>query len=439
MASFLDRLTNWATGRGKRHAELVELVAALKAKGQLVEAAAWCERVLRAEPDNGEALLLAAEIAALRGERADAVAALARLQALAPQETATVERMAAAYRRAGAPELALAPLQAALRRAPHSTALFCELGDAEAARGHDAGALAAYDAALAERTSKSRTATQRALVLLRRDWGPPEAAPEKRQGPAARGRIMFSQLGASGRFGAQLAQYMAVRVCAEIHGLSAEVPMWIGRWLFDLDDPLPGAALPELAETDALKSRMFDGANLHLVAARDLAGSFLVNTSLYAPHRALIERLLRPGEKARAALAGVMPQLRTRGDTVIALHFRRTGAMPIGWVLAWLERVWQEAERPVLFLAGEHPETGALARFAPVRAADLGAGVPGAPFFTDFHVFSQADLVASNGLESFIASMLNSRARSFVRRDPAAQALVPYAPWDTPMGPLAAP
>ncbi len=445
MASFLDRLTGWATGRRARQGALIELALTLKGKGQLVEAAAWCERVLRSDRDNGEALLLSAEIAAARGERESAAGALARLQALEPHSAKTAERMSAAFRRAGKPELAVAALEPALRRAPKSAALLCELGDAEAALGHGDAALAAYDGALAARPGKSRTATQRALFLLRRDWGPPPGAPpDKRQAAQAGGRIMSSQLGLRGRFGTQLAHYMAVRLCGEIYGLSVEVPAWIGRWLFELDDPYPGAALAELSDSDTLKRRMFDGASGHLVAEHDLAGSFFVHTASYAPHRAFIETLFRPGERARAALDPALARLRQRGDTVIALHLGRGGGaagasvLPIAWPLAWLDQVWTMAERPVLYLAGEHDYAAELERYAPVRAADLGLGVPGAPFVTDFHVFTQADHVASAGIESFVASMLNRVARSFVRPNPAAQEFSPYAPWNAPMWPPAA-
>ncbi len=324
MASFLDRLTGWATGRRARQGALIELALTLKGKGQLVEAAAWCERVLRSDRDNGEALLLSAEIAAARGERESAAGALARLQALEPHSAKTAERMSAAFRRAGKPELAVAALEPALRRAPKSAALLCELGDAEAALGHGDAALAAYDGALAARPGKSRTATQRALFLLRRDWGPPPGAPpDKRQAAQAGGRIMSSQLGLRGRFGTQLAHYMAVRLCGETYGLSVEVPAWIGRWLFELDDPYPGAALAELSDSDTLKRRMFDGASGHIVAEHDLAGSFFVHTASYAPHRAFIETLFRPGERTRAALDPALARLRQKGATVIALHLGR--------------------------------------------------------------------------------------------------------------------
>ena len=305
MQGLLDRLANWATGRRPRNAALLDLAMTLRSKGQTVEAAAWCTRVLRSDPDNANALLLSAELAAARADRAGACEALSRLETQKPQALGTLERVAAAYCRAGEPGRAVALLRSALRLHPNSAALRCELGDAEAAAGHVEAALAAYDGALATRPGKSRTATQRAILMLRQAWGPPApASPERGQASPLYGRIMASELGAKGQFGRQLAQYLAVRLCGHIHGLRVEVPDWIGRWLFDLDDPYPGEPLPEQRDTDATKCKMFDESGRALVADHDLSGSFLVHTSIYQPHRPFIQSLFQPGVRARPIADG---------------------------------------------------------------------------------------------------------------------------------------
>lgn len=50
-------------------------------------------------------------------------------------------------------------------------------------------------------------------------------------------------LGTNGRFGNQLLQYAFLRLYADGHGLSCQTADWIGRDLFDLDDPFPAADL----------------------------------------------------------------------------------------------------------------------------------------------------------------------------------------------------
>ncbi|HXQ49897.1 MAG TPA: tetratricopeptide repeat protein [Stellaceae bacterium] len=439
-AGIFDRLASWATGRPTRHsAAVLELATTLLAKGQAVEAAAWCERVLRDDPDHADALLLLVEIGVTRGDWDGALRALSRLRAANPGDAGTIERMASGFRRAGDPDQAADLLHAALRRQPASAVLLCELGDAEAARGRFSEALAAYEGALAATPGKSRTATQRAILVLRQSWGPPGAAPaDKRQPPRLDGRVMCSELGTRGRFGSQLAQYMAVRICGHLYGLRVEVPEWVGRWLFDLDDPYPGAALPDQCDSELLKQKLFEGTARQFVAEHDLSGLFFVHTSRYRPHRPFIQTLFRPGERATPVVNDLYARLRQRGGTVIALHLGRgnesMGATPLSWCIAWLDTVWRTVDAPVLYLAGDRHDAEAFKAFAPVRADELGVGVPGAAFFTDFHVFTQADLVAISGSsDAFVASMLNRTARDFVRPDPVERRLVSYDPWDAPL------
>jgi hypothetical protein len=60
-------------------------------------------------------------------------------------------------------------------------------------------------------------------------------------GPAL---VQCTALGSFGRFGNQLFQYAFARAYAERYGALLEVPEWIGRRVFGLDDPYPSRVLP---------------------------------------------------------------------------------------------------------------------------------------------------------------------------------------------------
>ncbi|MFA7388245.1 MAG: glycosyltransferase, partial [Thiohalobacteraceae bacterium] len=73
-----------------------------------------------------------------------------------------------------------------------------------------------------------------------------------------------------------------------------------------------------------------------------------------------------------------------------------------------------------------------FADYRPVTARDLGVSVPGAEFYSDFHVLSQCDHVAiSNSSFSFAACMLNEQGRSFMRPDLKVGRLVEFDPWNS--------
>lgn len=58
--------------------------------------------------------------------------------------------------------------------------------------------------------------------------------------------IQINCLGSFGRFGNQLFQYAFARGYAESVGATLETPWWVGKSLFNLDDPMPSKSLPSL-------------------------------------------------------------------------------------------------------------------------------------------------------------------------------------------------
>ncbi|MBB3268527.1 tetratricopeptide (TPR) repeat protein [Azospirillum sp. OGB3] len=329
----------------------------------------------------------------------------------------------------------------ALRLGPELYGGHVALAGALEALGRPDGALAAWERAIRCNPGFGEAFTRRALSLLARRWGPPPA-PAPAGGPQR--RLAATSLGRNGRFGNQLLQYGALRLYAARHGLTLEVPPWLGRHLYDHDDPLPGPALPRVAEAagEAAVTASLRGERATILADRDVSGYFCGDTTPLAPFKEEFRALFTPGRHLRPHADAVLGRLRDAGRTVVALHLRRGDfgwgrfwIAPSSWYRHWLETVWPTLDRPVLFIATDDPsQLQEFAAYRPVTAGDLAEPIAGAEFFTDFHVLCHAGRVAiSNSSFSFVATMLNRNASEFLRPDSARRALVPYDPWAAPV------
>lgn len=334
----------------------------------------------------------------------------------------------------------------ALRLSPGLYGGHTALAGALESLGRPDEALEAWERAIRCNPGFGEPFTRRAVSLLTRRWGPPPA-PTPAGGPSR--RLASTALGLNGRFGNQLLQYGALRLYAARHGLTLEVPPWLGRHLYDHDDPLPGPALPRVAEADgeaALTASLLGERAAVLgapvLADRDVSGYFCGDTTPLAPFREEFRALFTPGRHLQPHADAALGRLRDAGRTVVALHIRRGDfgwgrfwIAPVSWYLHWLETVWPRLDRPLLFIATDDPaQVREFAAYRPVTGRDLAEPIAGAEFFTDFHVLCHADRVAiSNSSFSFVATMLNRKAGGFHRPDPARQALVPYDPWAAPV------
>jgi tetratricopeptide (TPR) repeat protein len=305
------------------------------------------------------------------------------------------------------------------------------------ALGRGDRALAAWERAIRCNPGFGEPFTRRALILLARRWGPPP--PAMPTAPPGR-RLASTALGRNGRFGNQLLQYGALRLCAARRGLVLETPPWLGRQLYDLRDPLPGPALPRLpeAEGEAAVLAALDGASAAVLADRDLAGYFCGETGALAPFKEEFRAFFTPGRHLRPHADAILDRLREAGRTIVALHLRRGDfgwgrfwIAPDVWYLRWLETLWPTLVQPALFIATDDPAClQPFAAYRPLTGGALAEPIAGAEFFTDFHVLCHADHVAiSNSTFSFVATMLNRNARSVCRPDPTRRTLVPYDPW----------
>lgn len=364
--------------------------------------------------------LLRRALAATPGD-AEAWAALGRT-ALAGDDVTAAERIARRVRRLH-PDLPAGLLLA---------------GAVAEALGREDEALAAYDRVILRTPGLGTAFTRRSVLLLRRAFG---AVPPRQGRRPASERLMAGRLGQDGRFGNQLLQYGTLRACAGRLGLELEVPDWIGRALYGLDDPLPQTPLPVLLEEEFDHAAVLDG-RAEACAGRDVVGYFCGDTTPLGPHRALFRSLFTPAGAVAERMDAALTRLRGDGRTVVAIHLRRGDfggdrfwIAPEAWYLDWLAALWPTLDRPVLFLATDAPELAArFSTYAPVRAEDLTDPLPGAEFFLDHWILSRADaLAASNSSFSITAAMLNADARIFVRPDRRLERLVPFDPWGGPV------
>jgi hypothetical protein len=306
-------------------------------------------------------------------------------------------------------------LRALLDEVPLDIFLLDRLGTVLEKQGRPDDALVVYGDSIAAHPAEHYAFTRRALILLRRHFGPP--VPARALSDDAP-RFTLRDFG-WGRFANQALQYALLRLQASEQGLPAAVPDWLGRDLFDLDDPF---------SKDVAASKVW--------LYQDLRA---LETLTLAPQRDFFRSLFRPGRKLAPLLETAMAKLRGRGRTLVALHLRHGDygygsfwIAPSDWSLEWLGALWPSLDAPVLYVATDNPAAvEEFRRYRPLSAADFGVAAPGAEFYPDFHVLCEADAVAiSNSTFSFMATMLNSRAARFVRPDLDAQALVPYEPWN---------
>lgn len=414
---------------------------ALKGAGRGREAAPWFRRMLRLDPGHVEARLSHGAAREIAGRAAEAIQAYRVAAALQPGLDSPHFMLGHALLKLGRPGDAAGPLGRSDRVAPgdHRNAL--SLGMVLEALEDRDGAEAAYARATRLCPSSGENFTLHALLRLRHAF----AWPEKPRLTAAAGpRVVMSTLGRNGRFGNSILQYAFLRLYAAEYGMAYEVPDWVGRYLFDGNDPWPSAPLSVLHEADA---RFEDSLarRIPLVYRNyDLLGHFCYPTAAMARHRRLFRDMLSPNPVLRPRLDLAMERLRGMGRTVVAAHLRRGDfgqgpfwIAPEAWYQAWLEEHWAGLDAPVLYLATDEPAlVEAFGRYRPVTLADLGVPLPGAEFYLDFHVLSRADLMLiSNSTFSFTASMLNAardggEARRFLRPDRDRRCLVPYDPWD---------
>lgn len=254
--------------------------------------------------------------------------------------------------------------------------------------------------------------------------------------------VTMSTLGNYGRFGNQITQYAFLKIYAKEHGFSVETPgNWVGHSLFGKREQSISRQLPRIQQSsqDPQLERLL---NTHEPLQNiDIQGYFQYHTSFYAQYKNYFRSLFKPLPEIEAPLLEALKYLRTIGKTLVGLHLRRGDygykhffVAPNAWYLAWLERIWQEFDQPVLFIASDEPEkvVDDFRAYAPITLKDLGITTSQAAFYPDFYILSQCDITAiSNSSFSFTACMLNERGKYFLRPSLTTQSLIEFDPWDS--------
>jgi FkbM family methyltransferase len=260
---------------------------------------------------------------------------------------------------------------------------------------------------------------------------------------ATRPVLSMSTLGKNGRFANQIFQYAFLRILAHHHGAAVQTPPWIGQKLFGHADAAAAAGLSLCAEGRDLVEGVFPAALFDAAPANlDLWGYFQYDTVHYAPYRDLFRSLFQPTPAVEEPLRRAVERLRAGGRTVVALHLRRGDygyrqfyVAPSAWYLDLLRRLWPTLANPVLFIASDEPQKvlADFKEFNPITSADLDLAMPDAPFYPDFYLMTQCDILCiSNSSYSFAAAMLNDRASAFYRPHLGLNRLIPFDPWNAP-------
>ena len=259
------------------------------------------------------------------------------------------------------------------------------------------------------------------LSLLRRQYG---IAPfERRAHPHPKTPLGVSceSLAYYGRFAHQLGDYLFMRWMADRYELTLETPDWVGHHIFELDDPQADAPRTPV-------KRRFDWIDREVGArgVQALVGRDFFSPGFYDPlptnFTLRARQILRIRPQWAPLLDPCMELLRSRGDTVVAIHLRLTDrateSVAVEWYLDWLRALWPQLERPVLYLASDDPAAvaGHFRDFNMVCHDDLPVRAEGVEWLQDFYILSQADAVAiSVGDFAVLACMLNPHAKVVMR------------------------
>jgi hypothetical protein len=254
--------------------------------------------------------------------------------------------------------------------------------------------------------------------------------------------LTMALLGRHGRFGNQLFQYGFLRLYCQEHGLRYQVPEWIGQKLFGLRDEPITTILPFRPDIEGGLFPPFSGTPGDPPTINvDTIGSFEYTTARYAHHRALFRSFYQPIPALLDLVHPYSAALRAQHATLVAVHIRQGDAgvqnrlANIEIYRAELRKLWPTLSDPILFIATDGDRNAVRAFFEEFRQTPL---IPapvlpfeGANFYPDFYLLTQADvLLVSNSTFSYSASMLNTRAKRFIRPDAAGTTLYDFDPWN---------
>jgi hypothetical protein len=268
----------------------------------------------------------------------------------------------------------------------------------------------------------------------------------RRLGAGSRGLVAMTSLGHNGQFANQLFQYAFLKLYALRHGVTATMPEWRGKYLYELDDPpLAGLALPELKFLAHLnvESELWDveeppvGVNVR--------GYFQETPACWRKHRQLLRRLFQLPSPIASAIEAWRASVTHGGQrALVAIHVRRGDyrklpadnmwlrMVPEEWYLAWLRTIWPTLRDPLLFVATDEPDAirPIFNEFETVSATFAEAAQLLPNFLRDFEILRRADCLAMcNSSFSRMAAILAHPAQKCFLPTFQTKRFVPYEPW----------
>lgn len=272
--------------------------------------------------------------------------------------------------------------------------------------------------------------------------------------------ITMSQFGKYGRFGNQLFEYAFLKVYARQHDADLQLPPWVGNALFGANEPPVDVVLPPFSEAHTGQNWTHtQPPRGNELVNRDFEGYAQYHTSYLSPHKEYVRDLFSPATAVQERMQDVPAALRSRGDTVVAIHLRRGDygrqifyITPVQWYLEKLAQLWPTLDNPVLFVATEDRSlVDAFSDYSPLTTDDLGVKLNAEElpeyeylsldrtvrepwqldFFPDFYTLCLCDhLLMPNSTFSFFAAMLNTTLKACWRSDLATQTFERIDPWN---------
>ena len=194
----------------------------------------------------------------------------------------------------------------------------------------------------------------------------------------------------------------------------------------------------------------------------DIEGLFIINTRYYADFKEKIRDFFKLNDEMRKLCDEAVERLNKKGSKIIGVHlrkgdFRKISLIkhgfefdaPIHWYTSWLDTIWSKFKDPVLLLCSDSPDIKrAFLKYKPITTADFASDIidtlrmiksvdklevnRDASFFLDWYLLTQCHAMAiSNSTFSFSASMMNRKAKIFMRPCLTKKRLAQYAPWNS--------
>ena len=254
-----------------------------------------------------------------------------------------------------------------------------------------------------------------------------------------------TSLGTMGRFANGLFQYIFIHTYARDMDYTPVHQIWSGDDIFNVK---PGTVSPPMLPNKVEESG-FEFKDSSITGdpkprpACDFSGFFQYQTRYYLPH----QEMIRDHLTFKGIYAKRCDQIRALFDAqpgpVITAHLRRgdfgTGLFfiaPEVWYLEWLSTLREEHPELSVYIASDDIDAvkSAFSDYPLLTEADLPKSELAHDFATDFIALTQGDGIAiSNSSFSFAASMLNTRAKIFVRPVLERERLESFDPWNSPV------